>query len=243
MDTVNGEIDEDDIQALEYQYDWYMRYACLPSSHRRTSEEAKSDYGRQYERYVGYLFERQGFAVNYQGIRKGLEDGGLDLVARAARKIRLVQCKRWRVPVNADVISRLHGAVERFIFEERQGKSPAMRTSIRGVLATSGEIEDEAKMLAAHFGIFVMSSLKFQRYPAIKAQRITPYGGRFLLPFTPGYDRMNLNLKAGDCFQESIRGAFLNGFCYPPYHRKILKRLREAVGKEESDSRNQVKDR
>ena len=121
--------------------------------------------------------------------------------------------------------------MERFIFEERQGKSTLMRTSIRGVLATAGEVEDEAKKLAAHFGIFVMSALKFQRYPAIKAQRITPQGGRFLLPFTPGYDRMTLNLKSGDCFQESIRGAFLNGFCYPPYHRKILKRLREAAGK------------
>ena len=227
MRTLHGDISEDDIQALEFKYNWYMRYACLPTTRRRSSDEAKADYGRQYERFVGYQFEKRGFCVNYQGIRKGLEDGGLDLVARDPRIIRLVQCKRWRMPVNSDVISRLQGAVERFVFEERQGKSSVMRTSIRGVLATTGEVDEDAKKLAEHFGIYLMPSLQFESYPAIKAQRITADGGRFLLPFSSGYDQMRMNLNAGDCFQQSIRGAFLNGFYYPPYHRDILRKLRE----------------
>lgn len=226
MDTPFGAVPEDDIQALEYKYAWYMKYGCLPSPSRRTTEEAKADYGRQYERYVGYLFERRGYSVNYQGIRKGVEDGGIDLVARAPRKIRLVQCKRWRMPINADVVSRLQGAVARFVYEERRGKPETSRTSIRGVLATTGEIDGEAAGLAAHLGIYVMPRLLFESYPAIKAQRFPDGGGRFLLPLTPGYDRMRMDLKSGDCFFASPREALRNGFYYPPYHREILKRLR-----------------
>ena len=226
LKTRYGDIPEEDIAALEYKYNWYMRYGNLPTSQRRTAEAAKADYGRQYERYVGYLFEEKGFAVNYNGLSKGLEDGGIDLVARAPRKIRLVQCKRWRMPVNVDVVSRLQGAVGRFIYEERRGKPAATRTSIRGVIATTGGIEAEALELAAHFGIYVMPRLKYAMYPAIKAQRITSDGGRFLLPFTQGYDRMRLNQRAGDCFFASIREALANGFYYPPYHRAILNELR-----------------
>ncbi len=225
MNTRYGEISEDDIFALEYKMEWYFKYGNLPTSQKRETEIAKADYGRQYERYVGYLFEEKGFAVKYNGIRNGREDGGIDLVARAPLKIRLIQCKRWHVPVNVDVISRLHGAVERFIYEERKGKSPNMRTSIRGVIATTGAIDDAAHEMARHFGIYVMSGLQFERYPAIKAQRITSDGGRFLLPFTPGYDKMRLDLKSGDCFFSAVRTALFNGFYYPPYHREILKKI------------------
>ena len=112
-----------------------------------------------------------------------------------------------------------------------------MRTSIRGVIATTGEIDEAAKRLASHFGIYVMSNLKYERYPAIKAQKTASDGGRFLLPITPGYDRMRLNLKAGDCFFASVRAAFRNGFYYPPYHRDILKRLRSNASEEKMKRR------
>ena len=120
MQTLYGEVDEDDIFALQFKLDWYLRYGNLPSCRKRETDVAKADYGRQYERYVGYLFESRGFTVCYRGISEEKEDGGIDLVAKAPRKIRLIQCKRWRNAVNADVISRLQGAVERFIYDQRK---------------------------------------------------------------------------------------------------------------------------
>ena len=38
--------------------------------------ENKWKYGRDYKRYVGYLFEREGFSVIYNGATKGSSDGG-----------------------------------------------------------------------------------------------------------------------------------------------------------------------
>ncbi len=225
MQTLYGEVDEDDIFALQFKLDWYLRYGNLPSCHKRATDVARADYGRQYERYVGYLFESRGFTVSYRGISEEKEDGGIDLVAKAPRKIRLIQCKRWRNAVNVDVISRLQGAVERFIYEERKGKTAEMRTSIRGVIACSGGIAKEAEDMSRHFGIYVMSNLQYQYYPAIKAQRITDDAGRFLLPFSTGYDRMKLNLKRGDRLFYTVREAFSDAFYYPQYNRNILREI------------------
>ena len=54
------------------------------------------EIGRDYERYIGYLYEKEGWTVNYQGIEKGLEDLGRDLICKKGNLIEIVQCKYWR---------------------------------------------------------------------------------------------------------------------------------------------------
>lgn len=51
--------------------------------------------GRDYERYVGYLREREGCAVTYHGIIHGFEDLGRDVLAEKDGTIEVIQCKRW----------------------------------------------------------------------------------------------------------------------------------------------------
>ena len=153
MQTPLGEVPDDDVAALEYRLWWYLRYGNQPTGILRETAVAKIDYGAQYERFVGHLFEEKGFRVRYNGLREGMNDGGIDLIARAPRKIRLIQCKRWNRPVDCDTISRLHGGVERFAWNERKDKPAKSRTHILGVLVTSGGVEPEAKELAEHLGI------------------------------------------------------------------------------------------
>ena len=222
MQTPLGEVPEDDVGALEYRLWWYLRYGNQPTDTRRETAEAKIDYGAQYERFVGHLFEEKGFHVRYNGLREGMNDGGIDLIARAPRKIRLIQCKRWNRPVDCDTISRLQGGVERFIWKERKDKPEKSRTHILGVLATSGDVEPEAQSLAEHLGIFVMKNLAYETYPAVKAQEIADGMGRFLLPFNSGYDRMNFCLGRGGRFFGSVREVLAKGFYYPPYHQSFL---------------------
>jgi len=226
--TPYGVVDECDVVALEQKLWWYLRYGALPSATRRESAAAKEDYGFQYERYVGYLFEAHGYKVIYNGLKRGVQDGGIDLVAKMPRKIRLIQCKRWRQPVDADVVSRLQGAIQRFTWEECRGKDGAVsRTDIRGVLATSGDATPEALALARHLRIFTMTHLEYQPYPAVKARPFPLRGGRFYLPFDRAYDSLVMNLNGHDRFFFSIREALLNGFYYLPYHREILRKLHE----------------
>ena len=234
MQTPYGEFYDEDIAALEFQLQWYMKYGNLPTTVRRESNIAKMDYGIQYERYIGHIYETHGFRVTYQGIYAGLQDGGIDLIARAPRKIRLVQCKRWIQPISTDVLSRLQGAKERFIWEFNRNKSTQNRMNICAVLATSGPVTEDAKQMACHLGIAILENLHYAPYPAVKAKRILPDAGKFLLPFTPGYDRLSLNLSKGDCFFSTVRDAAANGFFYPAYYAKNIAEMNRQKMKNKS---------
>ena len=53
------------------------------------------ELGRDYERFIGYLYEKEGYSVYYQGIVEGFEDLGRDLIAKRDNEIAVIQCKRW----------------------------------------------------------------------------------------------------------------------------------------------------
>jgi hypothetical protein len=61
----------------------------------QNSRRGPWEAGRDYERYVGYYLEQEGYAVSYQGAIEGLADMGRDLLAVKGDKVRIVQCKRW----------------------------------------------------------------------------------------------------------------------------------------------------
>jgi hypothetical protein len=62
-------------------------------------QKSNWEIGRDYERYVGYLYEVQGYSVYYQGIIEGFEDLGRDLIATMTcpPKIRPVLMLDWRL--------------------------------------------------------------------------------------------------------------------------------------------------
>ena len=51
--------------------------------------------GDDYERKVGKFFEKKGYKVIYNGLEKGLKDGGIDLICKDKNEILLIQCKNW----------------------------------------------------------------------------------------------------------------------------------------------------
>lgn len=53
------------------------------------------DIGIEYERYIGYRLENDGFKVTYLGATLGLKDMGRDLLAKKGDKVLVIQCKRW----------------------------------------------------------------------------------------------------------------------------------------------------
>lgn len=74
----------------------------------------KWKYGRDYERYVGYLWEKRGWRVTYNGAIEGKFDGGIDLICYKGNEICLVQCKRWKNNVGAEYIERFSSVVKKF---------------------------------------------------------------------------------------------------------------------------------
>lgn len=49
--------------------------------------------GKKYELYVGSLYAKRGFNVDYNGINKNSKDGGIDLVCKYLNHTILIQCK------------------------------------------------------------------------------------------------------------------------------------------------------
>jgi hypothetical protein len=75
-----------------------------------------TEIGRDYERYVGYLYESRGWSVIYRGILKGFRDKGRDLVCAKEGVVHIVQCKCWRreAEVGEEVIRRLLGTTHQY---------------------------------------------------------------------------------------------------------------------------------
>jgi len=90
---------------------------------------------QQFERLVGEVFRRQGYAVEETG--NAGPDGGVDLVLRKGRKRFLVQCKQWRaLKVGVKVVRELYGVV-------------AAQGAAGGFVVTSGHFTEDARQFAA----------------------------------------------------------------------------------------------
>jgi restriction system protein len=72
--------------------------AFLLMSNKKTNnnyEENKRN-GDEYEKKVGKYYEEKGYIVDYNGLKKGLNDGGIDLICKNENEILLIQCKNWK---------------------------------------------------------------------------------------------------------------------------------------------------
>jgi len=97
--------------------------------------KSKSTIGRMYERYIGYIFECQGYSVEYHGIFEGFADLGRDLICETEAEAVLIQCKNW------SHFRRIH---EKHIFQffgtvfEYRDSHPARK--VRALFYTSTEV-------------------------------------------------------------------------------------------------------
>lgn len=77
----------------------YTPQPQLSKSERLLKEYEEKQYlkaeeiGRRYERYIGYLCEIDGYKVDYNGIKKGVKDGGVDLICSKRKELVIIQCK------------------------------------------------------------------------------------------------------------------------------------------------------
>lgn len=177
----------------------------------RYQERTKTNWeiGIAYERYVGYLYEMNQYAVEYTGATQRRSDKGRDLIASKSNKIIIVQCKNWAKgkEIHEKHIMHLYGSVSLY-----ESHNPDKKVS--GVLITTTVLSDEARKCAKRLKIEVRENLHFKPHPLIKCI-CSPSGKRFYLPFDPEYDTIIFDAARGDIYVETVAQAVSADFERP----------------------------
>lgn len=227
-EKVNGGFDETE-PAL--QFIPHAEFESLPEEVRYqkaldrylASRKKPWQIGRDYERYIGYLYERSGFKVEYMGIEKGLEDLGRDLICTRGNKVEIVQCKYWAnyKTIHEKHINQLYGTAVQYYIEHKSiiDKQrnlvlfPELIHSgeIRATFITSTKLSETAKEFAEALGIQVIQEKPLNRYPMIKCNIASNGEKIFHLPFDQQYDR-TLIINKGEFYAMTVKEAMDRGF-------------------------------
>lgn len=176
-------------------------------SRRRTAWTA----GIQYERYIGYKHESDGYQVEYHGALLGLDDMGIDLICTKEGQTRVIQCKRLSqtkgIPVRENVIAQIYGAAKFYAMENLKV------VDALPVLYTTYECSDTARRFAEHLGVCVFERIPFEPYPCIKCN-ISQLNGEkiYHLPFDQQYDATVIGDVRGEFYAMTVAEAEEAGF-------------------------------
>lgn len=182
--------------------------------------------GRDYERYIGYLYEVKGFKVQYHGIEKVKEDLGRDLICSKGTQIEIVQCKYWSsqkgFPVRENHITQLYGTTIKYFLDHRRNNQrinldlfPELlkQTNIVPVLATTAELSNTAQEFATVLGIRIDKIPMDNNYPCIKCNiNFQTNEHIYHLPFDQQYDNTIIDTSRGERWAKTVKEAESFGF-------------------------------
>lgn len=165
--------------------------------------------GRLYERYVGYLYEIQGYDVDYVGVFKGYEDLGRDLICTKGNEVIVIQCKNW---------SQFRTIYEKHIFQffgtvfEYRDKNP--KKKVRAIFYSTTKLSDLARRFGEELGIEIVENHKFdQGYPSIKCNISQRDKTKiYHLPFDQQYDTTKIEPHLGEFYCTTVEEAEKKGF-------------------------------
>ena len=182
-----------------------------------TRKKSKWTIGKDYERYIGYLYEQKGYKVRYQGIVDGYYDRGIDLVCKKNFEIILIQCKRWAgfKNINENVVCQLYGTgikymLDNKLYNKKEQNLFTPETEIKMMFyVTSDNLTPTAKEFAQKLGIEIIVK-QMDRYPIIKCN-INNENRIYHLPFDQQYDKTKIE-KQGEFYAMTVKEAEDKGF-------------------------------
>jgi|APTNR8051073442_1049403.scaffolds.fasta_scaffold01080_5 hypothetical protein len=170
-------------------------------------EKSNLEIGRVYERYIGYLHEKDGWEVKYDGIIKGFEDFGRDLICSKNGETLVIQCKCWAKEkvIREKHIMQLFGTTVLYEYEHKISK-------VTPVFFTTTKLSEAATLVADRLGIQIRYE-DLKRYPMIKCNiNQTTKEKIYHLPFDQQYDKIILNIEEGKFYANTIIEAESHGF-------------------------------
>jgi hypothetical protein len=189
-----------------------------------SKKKSSWEIGRDYERYIGYLYERDGYHVYYQGIEAGLEDLGRDLIAKKNGETKVIQCKYWaqHKTIHEKHICQLFGTTLKYWLEQKKILQKTQveflvslikEDEIGGVFVTSTSLSDVAREFAVELGIQVRESFPLEEYPSIKCNVSKRTGEKiYHLPMDQQYDRTVIEEERNEYYVRTVADAEKLGF-------------------------------
>jgi hypothetical protein len=195
---------------LQKKLDWYW------------GKPNKSNWqiGRDYERYIGYLYETEGWNVYYHGM-KGFEDLGRDLICKKGKSVDIVQCKRWANIIHEKHVYYLFGTTVEYHLENfgdegdlQLALSPNLiqKRNVIPKLITTTEVSPKAEQVGKVLGVAIEKT-PFEYYPSVKCNVAGRTGEKiFHLPFDQQYDTTLIEEEKLECYVETVAEAEALGF-------------------------------
>ena len=187
-------------------------------------DKSNWEIGRDFERFVGFQLEMDGFSVEYFGAIEGYEDLGRDIIARKSGDIRVIQCKYWskRKQINEKHVYQTMGTVLDFClthdssFHFSQSNLFRPLEGIGGVtawLVTSTILSERAKLAAHLLGVRCVENVDINKYPMIKCNVSDRKKEKiYHLPFDINYDRTKIIPSLGERYVQTTKEAEEFGF-------------------------------
>lgn len=218
----NNEFKHKTISELKEDFDYSSKYLSKEEYDKLTENErnqlaldryiesrkkSKWQIGRDYELYIGYLYEKDGYKVKYTGIEQKLEDMGRDLIAENDKEILIIQCKYWSSEkvIHEKHICQLYGTTIHY------KKHNDINKKIKPVFITKTSLSETAKDFAKYLKVKVIENKEIEDFPRIKCN-INKGNKIYHLPFDQMYDKTIITKENGESFEFTIDDAVKKGF-------------------------------
>ncbi|MDD5644273.1 MAG: restriction endonuclease [bacterium] len=238
--NIGGEDKEDRVK------DWLTQeeYRALPSVERNQKAldrylesrcKSKWHIGRDYEMYIGYLYEQKGYSIEYKGIIDGFDDLGRDIIATNDKEICIIQCKCWAQykEIHEKHIFQLFGTTmeywirnfgnHRNLKEFKEFTRFLSENKLRPIFICSTNLSDKAKEMASVLNVEIIENYSLGNFPRIKCNtNYDEFGAKtkiYHLPIDQQYDRTIITKSKGEFYAFTVKEAEDAGFRRAFKHR------------------------
>lgn len=172
---------------------------------------SKLEIGRFYERYIGHLYEEDGWTVKFFGIIEGFDDLGRDLICKKGNEIHIVQTKNWSKfrTIREKYMYQHFATTMHYQITEKLNK----KIKLKPVFYATIDYSDMAKKVAKALKIELHTEKLKKDYPMIKCN-VNPGTKEkiYHLPFDQQYDKIIIGNTPGEFYVKTINEAVKKGF-------------------------------
>ena len=241
---IDGNIADDHDEDRVKNYLTPEEYKSLPSIERnqmaldrylRNRNKSKWAIGRDYEMYVGYLYEQKGYSIEYKGIIDGFDDLGRDVIAIKDDGVCIIQCKHWAQykEIHEKHIFQLFGTTMEYWIQKYRNYRKAKNfeefakflneNKLKPIFFTSTRLSDKAKEMAGALSVEIIENSPLGDFPRIKCNtNYDEFGSKtkiYHLPMDQQYDRTIITKSKGEFYAFTVKEAEDAGFRRAFRHR------------------------